>query len=211
MHISKEDIRNASHKFRLNLINSISGIKPANLIGTVSSINGNNLAVISSVVHLGSDPALLGFIMRPTLEIRRDTYNNILENGCFTINHMQENMIERAHYTSVKFPAEVSEFDACELEAEFLNDFPAPFVTESLVKIGLKHIETVNIQANQTMMIVGEVQDIYLPKENIDDRGYLTLDAMNTAGIGGLNFYYSIKKIAEFPYARLSEIPQFEK
>ena len=211
IHFSKEDIQKASSKFRLNLINSISGVKPANLVGTVSKTNGNNLAIISSVVHLGSAPALLGFIMRPNQEVRRDTLNNIEENGCFTINHIQKNMVKRAHYTSTKFPSEISEFDACGLGAEFLHDFPAPFVSESIVKIGLKHVETVIIQANQTMMIVGEIQDIYLPRESIDKRGYLKLCNMHTVGIGGLNSYYALKKIAEHPYARLSEIPNLKK
>lgn len=211
MHYSKEDIDNTSYKFRLNLINSISGIKPANLVGTVSQTNGNNLAIISSVVHLGSNPPLFGFIMRPNQEIRRDTYNNIDENGYFTINHVQENMIERAHYTSTKFPEATSEFDACALEPEFLNNFPAPYVKESLVKIGLKHIETVEVQVNNTMMIVGEVQDLYLPEESVDERGYVQFDAMETAGIGGLNSYYALKKISEYPYARIEELPQFKK
>jgi len=211
MHISKDKIQNATHKYRLNLINSISGIKPANLIGTCAQSSGNNLAIISSVVHIGSNPPLLGFIMRPTQEVRRDTYANIMENGCFTINHIHENLIERGHYTSVKFPSEVSEFDACNIEHEFLNDFPAPFVKESLLKISLRHVETVDIKYNQTLMIIGEVQDIYVPEGNLDDRGYLNLGEMGNVGIGGLNIYYSIKKIAEHPYARLSELPCFDQ
>ena len=54
------DIKSMSKIFRLNLINSITGIKPANLIGTKSKDNLENLAIFSSVVHLGSNHALLG-------------------------------------------------------------------------------------------------------------------------------------------------------
>ena len=59
---------------RLNLINSLSGVKPANLIGTKDQNGNENLAIFSSVVHLGSNPALLGFILRPQGEVRRHTH-----------------------------------------------------------------------------------------------------------------------------------------
>ncbi len=42
----------------------MTGIKPANLIGTISKNQVSSLAIFSSVVHLGSNPALLGFVLR---------------------------------------------------------------------------------------------------------------------------------------------------
>ena len=78
MYLSKQDIANTSRIRRLNIVNSLSGIKPANLVGTISNNNETNLAIFSSVVHLGSDPALLGFVLRPEQEVRRHTYENIL-------------------------------------------------------------------------------------------------------------------------------------
>ena len=65
MYLSKADIENTERIQRLNIINSISGIKPGNLIGTRSNEGQANLAIISSVIHLGSNPAYLGFIVRP--------------------------------------------------------------------------------------------------------------------------------------------------
>lgn len=88
MHLNFEQIQALSLKERIHLINSITGIKPANLIGTVDSQGQTNLAVFSSVVHLGSDPALIGFILRPAGEVPRHTYENIKETGCYTINHI---------------------------------------------------------------------------------------------------------------------------
>ena len=54
---------------RLNLINSITGISPANLIGTISNDSIENLSIFSSVIHIGSNPPLIGFILRPTKKI----------------------------------------------------------------------------------------------------------------------------------------------
>ena len=85
MLLNKNDISTLSLARRINLINSVTGIKPGNLIGTVSSSGNQNVAVISSVVHLSSNPALIGFFMRPHQDFRRDTYNNIIETGHFTI------------------------------------------------------------------------------------------------------------------------------
>ena len=43
--LDQEDIKKMDRIYRLNLINSLSGIKPANLIGTRSNSGINNLAI----------------------------------------------------------------------------------------------------------------------------------------------------------------------
>ena len=71
---------------RLKLINSVCGIRGVHLIGSRSNDNVSNLAIFSSVTHLGSNPSLLGFICRPSKEVKRDTLTNILSNKFYTIN-----------------------------------------------------------------------------------------------------------------------------
>jgi flavin reductase (DIM6/NTAB) family NADH-FMN oxidoreductase RutF len=210
MHLTKDDLYQLERRKKLNIINSITGIKPANLIGTVSEDNIPNLAIFSSIVHLGSNPALLGFIVRPTGEVPRNTYENILANGLYTINHVRESFVKNAHYTSAKFDREVSEFDACGLTDEYLSDFKAPFVKESTIKIGMKYCESIPIERNGTIMVIGEVEHIILPDEAVNEKGYIDLEQAETAGISGLNSYYSVEKIASFPYVRVDEIPEFD-
>lgn len=60
----REDIDNLEKIFKINLINSCSGFKSANLLGTISDEGVSNVAVFSSVIHLGSNPPTLGFILR---------------------------------------------------------------------------------------------------------------------------------------------------
>ena len=60
---SKEDIQNLSYLKKINLINSVTGYKPANLIGTKSADNISNLAIFSSVTHYGSAPPIFGFVL----------------------------------------------------------------------------------------------------------------------------------------------------
>ncbi len=210
MHLTKDDLYQLERRKKLNIINSITGIKPANLIGTVSEDNIPNLAIFSSIVHLGSNPALLGFIVRPTGEVPRNTYENILANGLYTINHVRESFVKNAHYTSAKFDREVSEFDACGLTDEYLSDFKAPFVKESTIKIGMKYCESIPIERNGTILVIGEVEHIILPDEAVNEKGYIDLEQAETAGISGLNSYYSVEKIASFPYVRVEEVPEFD-
>ena len=60
-HFTRSAIEELERFYRANLVNSVSGYKPANLIGTVSDSGVTNVAIFSSVVHLGADPALLAF------------------------------------------------------------------------------------------------------------------------------------------------------
>lgn len=208
MHLTKEDIKNLGKIKRLNIINSISGIKPANLIGTLSKDGNPNLAIFSSVVHLGSNPAILGFILRPMHEVRRHTYENIMDTGYYTINHVHPSFIEQAHYTSAKFSAEDSEFEKCQLTEEYLFDFPAPFVQESHLKIGMQLVQTIPIPANNTLLVVGEILHVLFPDATMDEKGHLNLTDLSV-GISGLNSYYNLEKTAQLPYARPQELPPF--
>ena len=60
-HITRGEIQSLNQRYRAQLINSLSGFKSANLIGTQDGEGKSNLAIISSVVHLGANPALVGF------------------------------------------------------------------------------------------------------------------------------------------------------
>ncbi len=209
MHLTKEDLQVASKVKRLNLVNSITGIKPGNLIGTIDNEGITNLAVFSSVVHLGSNPALIGFILRPNQEIKRNTYDNLLENKVYTINHISIHKTQNAHYTSVKFPKEISEFEKCGFEEEYINGFDAPFVKESSIKMGLTYLESIPIKANNTILVVGEIQHLIAPDHCISEEGYINLEKGKSAGISGLNSYYSFNKLEDYPYAREEELPKF--
>ena len=193
---SEEDILQMPKVKRLNIINSITGVKPANLISTIDERNRHNLAIFSSVVHLGSNPALIGFILRPQEKIRRHTYENILENGYYTINHLPNHKTLEGHYTSAKFDKETSEYDVCHFTPEFQHEFPVPYVKESFLKMGLKHVESIPIKYNGTVMIVGKILQVYVAKSSLSEEGYINLEEAKSVGISGLNTYYDLKKIA---------------
>jgi flavin reductase (DIM6/NTAB) family NADH-FMN oxidoreductase RutF len=207
---TKKQIETLNRVDRLKLINSSTGIKPANLIGSIDSEGRTNLAVFSSIVHLGSSPALLGFISRPRSENASHTYRNILENKTYTINHIHPEFVKNAHYTSAKFPKEKSEFEACNFSEEYLSGFEAPFVAESTFKMGMRFKEAIDIKLNGTVLVVGEIESLIVPDDAFSD-GDIDLEFTDGVGISGLNSYYSLKRIGRFPLAKPEEIPNFNK
>ena len=188
--------------FRLNLINSCTGFKSANLLGT-KSLNGvSNVDVFSSITHLGSNPPLIGFILRPTT-VPRDTYRNIKDTGIFTINHIYSDIIEDAHHTSAKYPDEISEFTKTDLEEEFLGNFAAPFVKGAKIRLGCRYLNEYEIKENDTLLLVSSIEHVFVADLDIQqDDGWLKLENANTVAINGLDGYATTKLLDRFAYAR---------
>ena len=204
-YFKENDINNLEHLYKINLINSCSGYKSANLLGT-KSINGiENVAVFSSVTHIGSAPAMLGFFMRPTTVIR-DTYNNIKATGFYTINHIHRNIIEDAHHTSAKYDESTSEFDKTNLTSEYKSKFLAPFVKDCPVQLGMEFVEELNIKANGTILIIGKIISIYVKDNLIEDDGFINLSKGEVATINGLDGYSVPNNKTRLGYQRPVEV-----
>ena len=204
-HLTAADIAGFEKIYRLNLVNGLPGFKPANLVGTAAPDGATNLAVFSSALHLGSDPALLGMVTRPTT-VPRHTYANLKASGCYTLNHVPVALAAPAHYTSANFPDDISEFEECGFTAVFRDEFPAPYVAESPLSIGLRLLEEHHI-SNGTVLLVGTVEHVYLADEGLRDDGTLDLVALATACISGLDGYHAVAPPVRFGYARPGQPP----
>ena len=73
----------------------------------------------------------------------------------------------------------------------------------------MQFIETLEIKHNGTVMVIGEIQKLIIDDSAMVDDDDIDLQASNSVGISGLNSYYALKKIAQFPYARVEELPKF--
>lgn len=204
MLFKRNDIDNLKHIQRINLINSCSGYKSANLIGTISKEGIPNVAVFSSVTHLGSAPPTLGFIMRPTT-VPRNTYKNIKETGIFTINHIYDGILADAHHTSAKYPENISEFDVTNLTSEYHDGCIAPFVKGSPVQLKMKYLEEYLIKSTDVIHIIGEIQEIRVQDILLQSDGFLDLSKGRIAAINGLDSYAISKSNLRFTYQRPKE------
>lgn len=201
VHFSKKDIEGLEKIYRLNLINSCTGYKSANLLGSIDNEGNTNLAIFSSITHLGSDPAMIGFVLRPRT-VPRNTYNNMFNNKFFTVNHVNTNDIEDAHHTSAKYPKEISEFEKTKFESEFIDGFIAPFVKSSKIKFGCKYLNEYDIKENNTIMVVASIECLYVDNDALQEDGWIRLDKAGTVTINGLDGYAKTTLLNRFKYAR---------
>ena len=200
-HISKEAISQMEKVERLNLINSCTGYKSANLLVTKSHEGNSNVAIFSSVTHLGSAPALIGFIMRPTT-VPRDTYKNIRDIGYFTVNHITVNMIADAHHTSANYELGISEFDKTNLEEEYKPAIEIPFVKGSPVQLYCKYVNEYYIKENDTIHVIASIESLFFEEELEHKDGWLQIDRGNVVALNGLDGYCLPKLVDRFQYAR---------
>lgn len=201
MQLTYAEIMAMEQRKRAHLINSVGGFKSVCLIGTADKQGQTNLAIFSSVVHIGANPPLISFIMRPD-SVERHTLANILETGVYTINHVNENIYQQAHQTSAKYPKEVSEFDATGLTKEYKNEYQSPFVKESAVQLAVDFKERIDLTINGTILIIGEIRDLYFPEDCLQEDGYLDIEKAGTVSCTGLDSYHSTQRLQRLPYAK---------
>lgn len=199
--ITKEDLSHLEQRYRATFINSLGGFKPVLLIGTKNNEGVENLAIFSSFFHLGANPPLIGFVVRPDVS-RRHTLENIESSGFFTMNQILSDFVEAAHHTSARYPSENSEFEKTGLTPEYVDDFYAPSVAESKVKWGCRFVERMDIPHNGTSIVIGEIQWISFPDEIQEEDGFLNLEKIDTITCSGLDSYHSTRKLTRLPYAK---------
>jgi len=188
--------------YRANFINSLTGFKSASLIGTINSQGVPNLGIFSSIVHIGSDPALIGFINRP-IAAAPHTLANIKANGFYTVNHIHASFLAQAHQTSAKYPDEVNEFTEVGLTEEYLEGVKVPFVKESPIKYLLSLKEIIPITLNATFLVIGQLEQVLIEQSlqpTID--GFLHLDQAGSICSNGLDAYYNTELIDRYDYAK---------
>jgi hypothetical protein len=73
--------------------------------------------------------------------------------------------------------------------------FPAPFVRESQVKIGMKLVESIPVELNKNYADNWQRRAYYrFLMRAIDSEGHINLQRTASVGISGLNTYYSLRK-----------------
>ncbi len=198
---SYNDIMAMPKEARLKFINSIPGFKAANLIGTFDTQNKYNLAVFSSVIHLGSNPPYLGFITRPET-VPRHTLENILETRYYTINHINTDFYPQAHQTSAKYNRHESEFERVGLTPQKMTSNSAPYVQEAKVKIGMEYVEHHHITANDTVLVVGQVMEVLIHESIIKEDHTIDLEKAGTVAISGIESYHQAFLLEQLGYAQ---------
>ncbi len=191
---------------RAQLINSLGGFKSVCLIGTIDGVAAANVAIFNSIFHIGANPPLIAFIVRPD-SVDRHTLSNILETGVYTINHLNEHIYKQAHQTSARYAKEISEFDATGLTPEFKHEWKAPFVKESRIQMGVEFKQRIDIALNGTIMVMGEIKHIYFPSDCLCVDGFIDIEKANTITCSGLDSYHTTHRLGRLSYAKPDSFP----
>ena len=201
LNFNSESIMSLDKNKRVHFINSLGGFKSVSLIGT-SDLEGNeNLAIFSSIFHIGANPPLIGLIFRPSPP-ERNTYNNIIDTGFYTINHINESIYRQAHQTSARYNQTESEFEITNLKPEYKDNFFAPYVAESNIQLGIEFKETITIPINNTTMIIGEITQIYIPENCLSEDGFVDIEKANSITCSGLDSYHKTVQLDRLSYAK---------
>jgi flavin reductase (DIM6/NTAB) family NADH-FMN oxidoreductase RutF len=198
------DIADWDRFYRANFINSLTGFKSASLIGTANTTGQPNLAIFSSIVHIGSNPALVGYINRP-VQASTHTLANIQATGMYTINHIHPSFLQQAHQTSAKYAADISEFEEVGLTADYSDGILAPFVKESHIKYALSLQEIIPITLNNTFLVIGKIKTVYIKEGILTNDGFLAIDKANSVCSNGIDAYYTTTPMGR--YQRQKTIP----
>lgn len=115
--------------------------------------------------------------------------------------------MEKAHQASAKYPDGVSEFEEVGLTVQYIDNFPAPFVGESVVKYGLTLHEIVPIKVNDTFLVIGKIHFILLEKGLLMPDGFIDLHMAETICSNGIDSYYATKPLGRLAYAKPGQPP----
>lgn len=187
LNFTSEDFVRMDRFYRVNFIHSLAGFKSPFLIGSMGQ--SPNLAVFSSVFHLGSNPPLLGIKFRPVTNDNH-THRNLKEKGIITINSVQKEIFHQGHLTSARLQDGQSEFEFSGLELEWREFTTVPFVKQSRIKVLAEFREEHHIKANDVIIAVVEIKWVEIQNDKIGDNGVIPLDQLDMMAINGLYTYY---------------------
>ena len=200
----KEDLQNLDTAYRRNFINSLSGYKSINLIGTIDTEGNPNLAIYNTIIHVSSNPPMLAMLVRTPVKPRH-TLTNIRETGVYTLNHIKQEFFNKAHQTAARYHGKKSEFEIVGLKQWYSEHFKAPFVHESPVKIGFELREEYTLKSNGAILIIGEIVEATVQQNAILSDGLVDLGVTGTITASGLDTYYTTRKIARLSFAKPDE------
>lgn len=196
--INASDLNDMESRPRAELVNSLSGFKSPVLVGSVSDGGVHNLSIVSSLMHLGSSPALMGIVLRPPGEYAH-TFKNIKATGQFTISHIHSDIVKQSHRCSAKYPEHISEFEAVGLTPNIYpsKNWKAPAVDESYIRMGLVLNKIIELP-NKCNLVIGDVDWIEM-NPLACDKNRVKFD-LNNICILGVYEYYKTSHLMKLGY-----------
>jgi len=174
-------------------------------IAWVSTLNGRgdaNLAPYSFFNAMADTPPIVVFGStggKPDQSQFKDTLANIRETGEFVVNIVPSSLKDAMIITSGDLPADIDEFAAAGLQKAACNVVKPPRVAAAPASLECKLFKFIDLIAENSAMVVGEVVGIHLADSSIVN-GVFDVTTYNPLARLGYLDYTSVTEI--FPLQR---------
>jgi len=145
--------------------------RPIGWVGTTSAAGIHNIAPFSYFMPIGSAPPTVAFSSAKDRHGKeKNTLDNILETGVFTLSMVTADLIEQMNASSATVPASVSEFDETGLTPVQGTWVNAPYVGEAHVTSECRVLQSIPL--GNTTLVIGEILGFHMSetwdaKENL--------------------------------------------
>ncbi len=173
------------------LLTSIVVPRPIAWVGTRSLGGVDNLAPFSFFMGVSSKPPAVAIsVARAGRDRLKDTGQNILDTGVFTVSIPSAGQLEQVAATAAQFPGGVSEFSQVSLTPCAGTQVNAPYPKEAGVSLECRCIHTHDL--GTTHLIVGEILVFHLQDHlvrNTDGRMLVDAGALDPLSrLGGIDY-----------------------
>lgn len=173
--------------------------RPIGWISTISPEGQPNLAPFSFFNAVCANPPHVLFcpMIRSTDLQRKDTLNNIRQNGEFVVNIVTEALAEKMNATSTELPAEVDEFAVANLMTAPSVVVRPPRVAASPVhfECRLAHLYEVGDQPGAGSVVIGEIVHLHVSEEVLVGEDKIDLQRLQPIG-----------RLAGHAYCRVTDV-----
>jgi len=171
--------------------------RPIAWVGSRSKEGVDNLAPFSYFMGVSTKPPSLAIsVARGRHGKLKDTASNTLDTSQFTVSMVSFESARSMVQTSLPFGADVSEFEAVELELIEAETICAPRPAVALASMECRLVHAHDM--GSTHLLVGEVQRYHLSDAivRIDEKGHRVVDLASLDPIG---------RLGAFDYCRVTE------
>jgi flavin reductase (DIM6/NTAB) family NADH-FMN oxidoreductase RutF len=159
------------------------------LIGSQDSHGVMNLAPFSFATAIASRPMLFATSISDGPGGRaKDTLANIEATGVYTVNIVDEPMLEAMHKSSTAFPAEVSEFERVSLTPVAGERVAAPRVAESPASWEMELQQSLRFDEAHTTLVIGKALLMHV-REGLVEDGEAAPEKLRSVGRLGKDRY----------------------
>ena len=187
--LNREQILDLDKRYRIALINSLSGVRTA-FIGITGEHEQWNATTLSNITHVGAHPGQLSVLFRPP-STNSHTLKNYRNFGIMTLICMPFDKYDTVHEVSVNAPKNVFELELLDEPVQNFEGWDHPIPKDFIYAIEIEYVEEFTLN-NQCIYTVGSINQLrWSEKLQINEQGQVFFQESPVLAIG-LQHYTSI-------------------